>query len=249
MHPVLKALICQIVGVGAIILIANLGLMPPLSPLALACLQGLFAALFALLLHSPRWWQVIHFGFTPCIVLAARLGIPAWVYFTCFLGISLIYWSSFRTQVPLFLTNRYSTHRLALALPDSINKVLDLGSGIGSFAHRMAQLRPDWVVKGIENAPIPYAIAHIKGRSLPNLSYQRGNFWNISLHSYDVVYAFLSPVPMSRLWQKALKEMRPGALLVSNSFTIDEAIAEKIIHTGDALNRKLYFYRIPQRIN
>jgi hypothetical protein len=32
------------------------------------------------------------------------------------------------------------------------------------------------------------------------------------------VYAFLSPVPMAEVWRKASTELRPGALLVSNSF-------------------------------
>ncbi len=60
-----------------------------------------------------------------------------------------------------------------------------------------------------------------------------------------MVYAFLSPVPMSALWAKAVREMRPGCWLISNSFEISRATPANIVSVGDRRNTHLYCYRIP----
>ena len=53
-----------------------------------------------------------------------------------------------------------------------------------------------------------------------NVNIHYGDFWPRHLGEFDVVYAFLSPAPMPALWAKAVREMRPGSLLVSNTFTV-----------------------------
>jgi hypothetical protein len=80
---------------------------------------------------------------------------------------------------------------------------------------------------------------------LPNTRLIRGDFWQSSLADFDVVYAFLSPVPMPALWAKALREMRPGSYLISNSFEILRAKAETVIKVRDRRDTRLYCYRIP----
>jgi hypothetical protein len=47
------------------------------------------------------------------------------------------------------------------------------------------------------------------------------------------VYAFLSPVPMAEVWRKASTELRPGALLVSNSFPVEGVEPEQVIEVDD----------------
>jgi hypothetical protein len=42
----------------------------------------------------------------------------------------------------------------------------------------------------------------------------------VDLGAFDVVYAFLSPVPMAQLWEKARQEMKPGSLFVSHTFEV-----------------------------
>jgi hypothetical protein len=60
-----------------------------------------------------------------------------------------------------------------------------------------------------------------------------------------VVYAFLSPAPMPRLWTKALAEMAPGTLLVSNTFTIPGVAPEQTIVLPGRSDARLYVYRLP----
>ncbi|MEC5384146.1 class I SAM-dependent methyltransferase [Uliginosibacterium sp. H3] len=227
-------------------MIGQSGNLPFSTPLALAVSQGLMAAFFSAGLRSARWWIPIHMLFMPCVVLAAGSGLPPWAYLGGFVFLALVYWSSFRTQVPLFLSNKQTVHRLAAWLPDNQPlTALDIGSGTGSLVLRLAQLRPDWQVHGIETAPAPYWLSRRLCRDIPNTHLSRGDFWQGSLQGFDVVYAFLSPVPMPALWAKAVREMRPGSWLISNSFEISRATPEHVISVRDKRNTHLFCYRIP----
>ena len=214
--------------------------------LGLAFLQGGLAAIVSTVLLAPRWWWPIHLIFVPALITAIQLQLPLYLYAAGFCILLLTYWSTFRTQVPLFLSNHITVHRLAAWLTDNRTlNVLDVGSGTGSFALRLAQLRPDWAITGIESAPGPFVISRWLGRKTGNLSLLRANFWPHPLSHYDVVYAFLSPVPMPTLWHKARKEMRPGSLLISNSFSIPGITPDQILAINDRRQTQLFVYRIP----
>lgn len=247
MQPALyQALRCQIVATFLVFAVCQFGIPITLEALPLAAFQGLLASFLALLWKSDRWWPPIHLVFTPSIVLAAQLRLPPSLYALGFLVLLGLYWTSFRTRVPLFLSNIATVHRLAAHLHESSNtSVLDIGSGTGTFVVRLATLRPDWRIHGVELAPIPFLISRYRVRQLANASIARQDFWQISLNGYEVVYAFLSPAPMLALWDKAKHEMAPGSLLVSNSFPIPGIAAENVIKVGDRRNTCLYCYRIP----
>ena len=74
-----------------------------------------------------------------------------------------------------------------------------------------------------------------------NLRYR--SLWREPLGDYDVVYCFLSPAPMAELWAKARREMRPGSLLVSNSFPIEGVTPDAVIEVPDRRRTRLYLYR------
>ena len=71
-----------------------------------------------------------------------------------------------------------------------------------------------------------------------------GDFWSTGLADYDVVYVYLSPAPMARLWEKARREMRPGSVLVSNGFCIPGVAPERTIAVGDAMDSTLFVWRM-----
>ena len=77
---------------------------PDLWQFALA--QGVMAAGLSRLWRQPVWWLPLHLGFFSIILLARQLNLPAWIYLTAFLLLVLFYWSSFRTRVPLYLSDR-----------------------------------------------------------------------------------------------------------------------------------------------
>lgn len=243
-----KATIAQTTAAICLFALGQSGLLPELTLVELALCHGAIAAIIARLLASPPWWMIIHLCFTPAVVFASLIGIPKWFYGLCFITMLLTYWSSFRTQAPLFLSNRIAIHRLACALPDEHPAtVLDVGSGTGRFVKQLAQLRPNWTIKGIESAPGPYLISRWFCREQNHVSLLRQNFWAHDLSPYDIVYAFLSPRPMPELWQKACREMRPGCLLISNSFAIPGVQEEDSLAVDDNRGTCLFFYRIPYR--
>lgn len=245
MAPALKALVAQVVGFAVMAVSVASAVMPPDKPWALAIFWGGVAAAMSVAMRADNWWIPIHLCFAPALLFAIRFNVhPGW-YLAAFVLLMLVYGSSFRTQVPLFLSNRDTMRLVADLLPaGQAIRVLDLGSGTGGLLRALARRRPESHFVGIESAPMPWLMSRIAARGLPNCEMRRGDFWAEPLARYDVVYAFLSPVPMPRLWRKARAEMRAGTLLISNSFEIPHAVPERIIHVGDHRGTRLYLYRV-----
>lgn len=212
-------------------------------PLAVALVQGLCAALVSRKLEAPPWWLAIHLTFAPLVVAASTLDIaPAW-YLGAFVMLLLVFWRTDKSRVPLYLTNATAADAVAALLPPHPCHVADLGCGNGGLLRRLARARPDCEFLGIEHAPLPWAWAKLSTLRLANIQIRRGDFWRQHLGLFDVVYAFLSPAPMLQLWEKATHEMRPGGLLVSNSFAVPDCDAGNIVEVGDRRATRLYLYR------
>lgn len=239
-----KALLAQAVGWALAALALGSGIVPALA-WVLVLIQALTATGAAAALRSERWWLAIHLGFSPLLLLAPALGIaPGW-YLAAFALLALIYWSSFRTRVPLYLSNRATTIAVAgLLAPDRPQRVLDLGSGTGSLLLPLARLRPDCSFTGFETAPIPYLISRARTQGLGNVRIVRGDFFGPSWADHDLIYSFLSPVPMKQVWDKAGREMDRHCVLVSNTFAIPDVEPDDIIEVDDARSTRLYVYRL-----
>lgn len=242
MPPALKALLAQLAGcVIAATLVRSAPVGAGVWPLV--AVQAISAAAIGTALRSARWWLPIHLGFVPLLVLAGRLDVaPVW-YLAAFGLLLAVYWTSFRTQVPLYPTNRATVAAVADLLPPGrCSRLLDLGSGTGSLLRPLARLRPDCSFRGIEAAPGPWLMSRLSTRDQANLRFERGDFFSSSWSGCDIVYAFLSPVPMTDVWAKARRELRDG-LLISNSFPVPGEAPERIIQVPDAGATVLYVYR------
>lgn len=242
--PLLPALAAQCIGIIAVGAIA-LVFLPSLltQPLLAATLQGVTAALAARWMRSPPWWLLIHLGFLPLAVIVRGLELPVWTWPLGLLLLVLIFWRNDRNRVPLYLSSRKSAERLLQLLPVQPCRVLDLGCGDGRLLRHLARSRPDCRFVGVEYAPLPWLWASLAGKSLPNLETRRQDFWSISLAEFDLIYAFLSPAPMSRLWLKASREMRPETRLVSNSFPVPDVTEDERIAVNDRSMTYFYVYR------
>lgn len=244
MPPALKALLAQIAACAAIYGLARAGMWPAaVWPLALG--QAVAAAACAALLGSARWWLAIHLAFAPLLVAALQLGIaPGW-YLAAFVVLAATFWTSFRTQVPLYLSNRRTVAAIAELLPQRSGlRILDLGSGTGSFVAGIARRRPQWRVCGIEAAPAPWLASRWRTRCLRNVALRRGDFFRAPWSEFDVVYAFLSPVPMAAVWDKARRELPAGALLLSNSFPVPGRKPDRVVELDDGRATRLFMYRL-----
>jgi SAM-dependent methyltransferase len=241
----LKALAAQLIswllaGAGCV----AFGL-PLAASLPLALAQGALAACIGVLLRSEHWWIAIHLVFSPALIAALRLDLPPAFPLAVLAGLTFVFWTTFRGEVPLFLSSRATADALLGLLPPRPGlRVIDLGAGTGGLLRRLAQARPEAQFIGIEHAPLPYLAARLNAHGLANLVVRRSDLWREPLAGPDVVYVFLSPRVMPRLWEKARAEMRPGTLLVSSSFPVPDIVPEQVVEVVDRRGTRLYCYRM-----
>ncbi|MBX3680506.1 MAG: class I SAM-dependent methyltransferase [Rhodocyclaceae bacterium] len=248
MVPLLKALAAQLAGVALVFFLLRSGLLGAVPPWALIAIQAVGACAAAVALGSERWWWVIHLCFSPLLLAVGQLGIPPGWYLGLFVLLSLVYWSTFRTRVPLFLSNHATVEAVAALLagrPEA--RLLDIGSGTASVLRPLARRFPGWRFLGIESAPLPHLLACLLARKQANVQLRRGDFFAQDWGDYAVIYAFLSPVPMQRVREKALLEMRAGSVLISNSFPLPETVPDHVVEVADSRRTHLYCYTIPSR--
>jgi len=218
---------------------------PPL--IGLLALQGILAAGLGHFFGLAPWWAPVQLALLPAVALALTLRIPAWIFLAVFLGLLGVFWNSARGGVPLYLSNRKTKDVLAGLLPaEGGFRFADLGCGLGGPVLALSRARPEGHFTGIETAPLLFAFAWLRRRvtGAPNADIQFADFRTLDLGSFDFVYCFLSPVPMPGLYDKALREMRPGSLLISNSFDVPGHPADETVAVGDGRETRLHLWRM-----
>ena len=102
--PSAIALLLQATAFAATLLFVRTAAIP-LHPLLLAVLCGALAAAFSRIAGLARWWLLIQFLFVPALLLVLSLQLPPNFFLGAFLVLLAVYWSTFRTQVPLYLSS------------------------------------------------------------------------------------------------------------------------------------------------
>lgn len=212
--------------------------------MAIAPAIGGVALLISVVTRQPWWWTLIHASFAPLAWGVAALSIdPGW-FLLAFMFMLLVYRGAISGQVPLYLSNTATAAAVsALTAERTGMRLVDLGAGVGSFLRSLAKARQDALLTGVENAPATWLAGYIWTAGLANCRWRWGDFWHANLAEYDVVYAFLSPPPMSALWEKVIREMRPGSLLVSNSFPVPGVEPSCVVEVNDPRETRLYCYQ------
>lgn len=245
--PSIQALLLQIAALLlSIVLVRSLELSPSVLEFALLC--GTAAAGLSYWLDLARWWLLIQLLFAPALVLMLALQIPSGYFLAAFIVLLLVYWSAFRTQVPLYLSSQKIWQALQELLPKAPTPFafVDLGSGLGGVQTYLAQVRPEGHYDGVEYAPLPclWSWLRIKLGGHQNCTVRWGSLWDCDLAHYDVVFAYLSPVPMEQLWHKARAEMRPGSIFISSTFNVPEQTPHERIQVDDLHHSTLLVWRM-----
>lgn len=243
--PAVQALLCQVAAFPltllAVFLLARAGTQPGYLHAAVA--QGIFAALLAAWRRLARWWLAIGLLFPLALLGASQLALPPWLFLAVFLFMLVLYWSTFRTQVPYYPSGKAAWDAVAEHLPqDRPVSFIDIGSGLGGLVLDLSRRRTDLKASGIELAPLPWLASWLRARLTNSRArFLRGDYERLDFADYDAVFAYLSPAAMTALWRKARKEMRPGSMLMSYEFAINESAPTLSVYLPNT-GRTLYIW-------
>jgi SAM-dependent methyltransferase len=248
MPVALQSLIIQCAALLLTALAYRLSLLP-FDPTALwqtVLLQGALAAGLSAAWQQRTWWLPLHFGFAPALWLALQTEIPPGLYLAAFVGLLLVYWSSFRTQVPLYLSGRPVWDAVAGLLPaDRPFRFVDLGSGVGGLPLNLASRFRQGQFLGVEVAPAPWLISRFRAMlAAAPVQFRRQDYGTLDLGDFDVVFAFLSPAAMPGLWQQAQSQMKPGSTFVSLAFTVASHAPDQIIEASGGRRHALHVWKM-----
>ena len=131
-------------------------------------------------------------------------------------------------------TSRRLTKKLAETIrkykPDAKN-FYDLGCGRGALSLRLKKLLPYLDIYGLDNSAARIFFAKLKGKILRRkVHFRKQDIFQTDLRNADVVYAYLWYDLMSNLENKLQKELKQGAVVITNtSYFQDWPAVEKII--------------------
>ncbi len=248
-----RLLVSAAIGLGAGIAILRAGILPATLPIppgwAATGVAVVVAAAVAIVVGLRGFWAIAAALGPMLAALVLILNPPGWVFPVALVILAGLFWNVRSERVPLYLSNRTTQS----ALGDIIGthptapsgRIVDLGCGFGGTTFSLARRFPDAKVSGVETAPLVFAVAWMIGKLTgPNnaeIAYR--NLWKVDLSRYDAVYCFLSTEPMARLIDKSRGEMRPGAILISNSFTDPENSSDEVVLVGDARDTHLHTWK------
>src|SRR5471030_2616662 len=218
--PAVRAMLIQLIAMlpcaFLIYLLAALRL--PVTLLTAALLQGIVATLITCPIG---------------LLTVTALHLPPLLFLLLFLFLLGLYWSTFRTQVPYYPSNRRVWQEVLSLLPaERPLRLIDIGSGLGGLTLHLARRRPDCDCVGIELAPLPWLASWLRARLSGSAArFVRGDYEGLDFSGFDMIFAYLSPAAMDALWSKASAELRPGAMLLSYEFEIAARAPDKTILT------------------
>lgn len=217
---------------------------PPYPYWVLILIQGSVAALLTTRFGLPSWWRWIQFLIPVGLYLGVLIEFnPVWALIL-FIVVWLVFSNAFKERVPLYLTNNTTREALKELIKRKRNlRFLDLGCGLGGNVAFMSQQKGVSESHGVETAPIPYIASKLVTGFRGGQSFAM-DLWKTDLAYYDVVYAFLSPEPMPKLWIKVKDEMHPGSVFVSNSFAVPDIEPTEIWELADSRKTKLFIYQL-----
>ncbi len=233
------------------VLLASLAAWALFAPLAEPGRWALAQAVFCLVIGrmlSLRGVRLIALAlFAPALLLAQQWSLPPWVWALAALLTFAIARNAPTQRVPFYRSSDEVSRVLSHWLPQGA-RLCDLGCADARMLFSLAHLRPDLVLTGVENAPLPWLAARARwclaGRPA-NVKIVFGDLRRLPLTGFDVLYAFLSPAPMPMLWQRFRREADAGAWLVSNTFAVPAVPAERRLPLGGPLQTELLLWRRP----
>lgn len=139
------------------------------------------------------------------------------------------------TKVPPLPTSSSVIPFLLKEIENHQKKVfIDLGCGNGKVLLAIKKRYPETQVIGYEKWPSQFLMAKAKNlfaKTKARIFYK--DLFLADLKNADIIFCFLMPFFMPRLGKKLKEELKSGALIICNSFSLENDWQPiKIIHTG-----------------
>jgi SAM-dependent methyltransferase len=194
---------------------------------------------------NTPWRRVfIALGFPLSLAVSGLAGaMPAWGWLLPLALLALVYPLNAWRDAPLFPTPSGALQGLAALAPVPAGaRVLDAGCGLGDGLRELHREYPQADLHGLEwSWPLRFACAW----RCRFATVRRGDIWAADWSVCDIVYVFQRPESMARAAEKATRELRPGAWLVSLEFDVPGLAATKVLECADG--RRVWLYRVPFR--
>jgi hypothetical protein len=215
------------------------------APYLLLFFHSLLAVLISAIRQLNWWWWIIQFIFPFAVVASSIFQIRPSLSLSVFVVMVLLFWSTYRTQVPYFPSKSSLLPCILEQLPTSPSlRFIDVGSGFGGLSAKLSRAREDQYFYGVEIAPFPWFVSWVRAKfASGKLRFFLQDYLHLSLSEFDVVFAYLSPAAMPGLWDKARSEMRTGTLLMSYEFPIP-GVEPDLIIKSKVNDPVLYVWRI-----
>lgn len=167
-------------------------------------------------------------------------------------GISLFF-SVFRLGVPPMPSSKGMREKVVEELGQYENhrSIVDLGSGWGGLAARIAVAYPHRRVTGIELAPVPYLFSRLlHERRRDNLTFRRGDFRELEPEDDTIYVAYLSPMAMETLRRRFEAGLPRNVVLISALFSVRSWAATRTVQARDVhrTNVHVYEFRLRSRL-
>ena len=92
----------------------------------------------------------------------------------------------------------------------------DLGSARGSFVCKIAQALPTMQVTGFDDSSFRVLVSKLRALFLKNINFKKADIFKTNLSPANVTFIYLPQELMSGLQEKLQKELKPGAIVISN---------------------------------
>ena len=196
-------------------------------------------ALAAWLGGSTRWRRLfVAAGFPLSLAASGAAALPAWSWLVPLAALLLLYPRGAWRAAPLFPTPAGALAGLGAAAPLPPGaRVLDAGCGLGDGLRALRAAYPQARVEGIEWSGPLAALCRLRCRFA---TVRRGDLWADDWSGLDLVYLFQRPESMPRAWEKARRELQPGAWLASLEFPVPGVAPVARLADG---SRPVWLYR------
>ena len=183
--------------------------------LGLACAVGVAASRW-----GATWWRraLIAGGFPLSFALSmpGLADLPAWGWLVPLALLLLVYPLNAWRDAPLFPTARNALADAPQHAPLAAGaRVLDAGCGLGHGLQALRLAYPQAQLQGLEWS---WLLRWVCALRCPWARVRQGDIWKADWSTYDMVYLFQRPESMERAAQKAARELRAGAWMVSLEF-------------------------------